>query len=394
MRDGREHPSHSVPDRIRILYVDHTPIMGGAQISLLELVQTLDHSRFGVAVACTDQCPAVSKGIKDAGSEVFVVRVPRLRGNPLTLPARCAVGVRDLARACRESRADIVHSNSARTHVYGLVAARISRARSLWTLRDMEFPRAFFKPLVRFTAGVICVSDAVREFYDPHHQVSGVQVVPNGILVRPLDLASERSRARAELGIPDDVPVAGSVGRMLPWKGQDRFLRAAALVARVLPDARFVLLGNPDQPDYLRDLKELADTLGIGERTIFGGFREDILPCMSAFDVLCHTSLKPEPFGRVVVEAMAAGVPVIASPTGGPLSIIEHEVSGLFADPEDSGLLADSMFRILTDRALRESLCRSARSVFEAKFEQSRETVALEAVYDSVMQRSRGDSCR
>jgi len=393
MEGGQEHPSRSAPDRIRVLYVDHTPIMGGAQISLLELVQTLDRSRFDLAVACTDRCPAVMKGIEDAGGDALVVRVPRLRGNPLTLPVRCAAGISDLVGACREFRPDVVHSNSARTHVYGLVAARISGAKSVWTLRDMEFPRAFFRRLVGFTAGVICVSGAVRDHYDPGHRFAGVHMIPNGILVPPLHVPHERRRVRAQLGIPEDVPVAGSVGRMLPWKGQDRFLLAAASVLRELPDARFVLLGNPDQPDYLRGLKELADATGVGERAIFGGFREDIIPSITAFDLLCHTSLAPEPFGRVLVEAMAVGVPVIASPTGGPLDIIEHEVSGLLVDPQDTSLLAESMIRLLTDSVLRERLARSARSAFETKFDQARETASVEAVYESVMMCGLGDRC-
>jgi glycosyltransferase involved in cell wall biosynthesis len=155
----------------------------------------------------------------------------------------------------------------------------------------------------------------------------------------------------------------GVVGRLTQWKGQDLFLRA---FARAFPDSseRAVVVGGAlfgeAEDAYAQELRRLALALGIDRRVEFRGHRQDVWDELSRLDVLVHASITPEPFGQVILEGMAAGVPVIAAGAGGPVEILQDDVTGVLYRPADERALADSMVR-MTDAALRERLVSAAR---------------------------------
>jgi glycosyltransferase involved in cell wall biosynthesis len=152
----------------------------------------------------------------------------------------------------------------------------------------------------------------------------------------------------------------GVVGRLAPWKGQDLFLRA---FARAFPTGHehAVLVGGAlfGEDNYADELPRLAGRLGIADRVEFRGHRRDVWTELSRLDVLVHSSVTPEPFGQVILEGMAAGVPVIAAGAGGPAEILEHTVTGILYEPSDEAALAESML-LLADGYLRERLSAEA----------------------------------
>jgi glycosyltransferase involved in cell wall biosynthesis len=153
----------------------------------------------------------------------------------------------------------------------------------------------------------------------------------------------------------------GIVGRLTPWKGQDVFLRA---FARAFPggEERAVVVGGAlfGEDEYAQLLPRLAAELGIAERVELRGHRSDVWDELSRIDVLVHASVTPEPFGQVILEGMAAGVPVIAPRAGGPAEILQHEVTGVLYEPSDIHGLATVMQR-MRDPLLRERLSTAAR---------------------------------
>ena len=157
----------------------------------------------------------------------------------------------------------------------------------------------------------------------------------------------------------DESPFrVGIVGRLAAWKGQDLFLEA---FARAFPDGDTeawvvgqAMFGEDER--YADALPDQAEHLGIAERVVFRGFRENVWDELAQIHVLVHCSLIPEPFGQVVVEGMAAGVPVIAADAGGPAEIITDGVNGLLTPPGDVEALAAAMRRVHDDRALRRRL--------------------------------------
>lgn len=370
--------------KTRILYLDHSPLLGGAQLSLLELVQTLDHDLFDAAVACTDRCPQFLAIADEVCANISISRFPRLRGNPVFVPIRYIQAMTGILKACRAFQPHIIHSNTVRTHIYAAMAAGYTQAKVVWTLRDFDYPKRLFKLLVNKPSAIICVSDSVYQYYNPDGMYKHMKTVPNGIALPQLDPVKSRYEIRREFGLPADSFVVGSVGRIVPWKGQMEFMKAAALVLKTLPSARFVVMGNVDMPDFRREVESYAVELGIRDKVIFPEFRTDVLKCMCAFDVLVHTSKEPEPFGRVLIEAMATGVPVIASPLGGPSEILD-ESCGCLVHPEKTSELAAAIVKVLTDKPFASCISKRAKEVFVERYDQSTETSEVEAVYKSVL---------
>ena len=176
----------------------------------------------------------------------------------------------------------------------------------------------------------------------------------------------------------------GIVGRLAPWKGQDLFLRS---FAQAFPqgDERATVVGGAlfGEDEFADVLPRLATSLGIAERVELRGHCTDVWDELSRIDVLVHASVSPEPFGQVILEGMAAGVPVIAARAGGPAEILRHDVTGVLYEPGDRAGLAGAMRR-MRDPALRDRLSTAARDglgpysppVVAAKLQQLSETVA------------------
>jgi glycosyltransferase involved in cell wall biosynthesis len=154
------------------------------------------------------------------------------------------------------------------------------------------------------------------------------------------------------------------VGRIAPWKGQDVFIRA---FAKAFPDGpeRALIVGSPlfgrEDMQYADGLHRLAADLGIADRVEFPGFQEDVAGSLQEMDVAVHASIVPEPFGQVVVEAMAAGLPVVAVDGGGPAEIVTHELDGLLYPAGDVDVLAARLRRLAADAPLRARLGQAAR---------------------------------
>ena len=371
------------PRPIRILHVDHTPLIGGAELSLLELVKTLD-SRCKSAVVCTDACPEFVRMLKEAGMDTFIARMPRIRGvGAVTALAR---GVAELRRAIRRFKPDIVHSNTVRTHIISAIVARLCRVRVVWTIRDFTFPIWLYRLLVGLVDRVICVSRAIERIYGTGRVSKKASVVLNGILVPSLDISAERARIRSEYGIPEKAPLVVSVGHLVPLKGQRYLLQAALAVNGRIPDARFILVGEEQSQSYADELKELASEPALNGSVIFAGFRHDALSYMCASDLVAHTSVEAESFGRVLVEAMALGRPLIASPYGGPTEVIEDGISGLLVTPTAVDELADAIVNVLTDADLADKLSRGGQARFEECFDQKRETEAIQHIYNEALE--------
>jgi glycosyltransferase involved in cell wall biosynthesis len=179
----------------------------------------------------------------------------------------------------------------------------------------------------------------------------------------------------------------GLVGRIAPWKGQDLFLRAFA-AAFPGGEERAVLVGSPmfGEEQFERDLGVLAAQLGLDGRLELRGFREDVWRELATFDVLVHASVIPEPFGQVVLEGMAAGLPVLAPDEGGPAEVIADGETGRLFRSRDQDSLAAAMCALRDDRAGREQLGTAAQRAVAA-YHPAAIAEQLEALYERTLQR-------
>jgi glycosyltransferase involved in cell wall biosynthesis len=264
-----------------------------------------------------------------------------------------------LAARLRQLRPDLVHTNSLKAGVYGSLAARLAGIPVIWHVRDRiaedYLPRsaiALVRNMSRHLATAIVTNSrsTMETLAAPSKPVVIYSVLPEVLSdVQPRD-----RRTGGPLTF-------GMVGRLAPWKGQDFFLRA---FARAFQDGeeRAVVVGGAlfGEDEYAHGLAGLAEELGIAKRVELRGHRPDVWDELSRLDVLVHASVTPEPFGQVILEGMAAGVPVIASGAGGPVEILRHEVTGVLYEPMDVPALATAMMR-MRDPGLRDRLSAAAR---------------------------------
>jgi glycosyltransferase involved in cell wall biosynthesis len=161
-----------------------------------------------------------------------------------------------------------------------------------------------------------------------------------------------------------------------PWKGQAEFIKAAALVARSSPTAHFAIVGGAIlgwEGDYPAELERLATSVGLRDRTVFTGHTNEVASWMAASDVVVNAS-EPEPFGLVVVEAMASGCAVVALSKGGPRDVIEHGQTGLLCPSREPRVLAEAIVSLVNSDELRARLGHAARVRVQSQF--TREAMA------------------
>ncbi len=397
--EGVRAPGVRGPLRVGFL-VPHTGA-GGAEANLWTLLDGIDRSRISPVVFVAGEGPA-TRLLAGAGVPIVCVPTPRFFSTSIRLGSRLgdrtvfnpfAVAADGLlvvwaalryARALRRAHVGVVHSGSIFAHALGLLAAPLAGARLVWHVQDIVSPRlagGLVLPVfawlgARRTDLVVCPSQAVAAGLRDHWPDGArgrPRVVHNGLDLSGYDPA-QPSTARRELGLTDDLFVALHIGRLVPWKGQREFLAAAALVARDQPRARFVVVGDTafEGPAYRDELHALARRLGLAERVIFTGWRQDIPALLAAADVLVHSSVLPEPFGLVIVEAMAMERPVVASRFGGPAEIVRDGEEGLLVDPRDPAQIARALLRLANDPGARARMGRAGRARAEECFSAAR----------------------
>jgi len=371
----------------RVVYVDHVARLSGGEIALLRLLPHLAGVRPHVILG--EDGPLALR-LQQAGVSVEVLALDPAARDLRRESARAgAVPLRTglqtlryslrLARRLRRISPDLVHTNSLKAGVYGTLAARLAGVPVVWHVRDRiaedylaaSAVRVLRLLVPRLASAVVANSQATLDTLGGARRA---WVIPDSVGVAP-DAAGSEARPAAPAAF-------GMLGRIAPWKGQDLFLRA---FAGAFADGaeRAVIIGTPmfGEEDYERGLHELAAELGLGDRVDFRGFREDIWSELAKLDVLVHASVIPEPFGQVVIEGMAAGLPVLAPDEGGPAEVIDDGRTGLLYPLGDEGALAAGMRALAADRERRRRLGAAARQAaaayapeaLAARFEQAYE---------------------
>ena len=384
---------------MRVLFVNPGRDLGGAEHSLLLLLRELVRrdveptvalfgdgpfaarlATLGLRTAYLDLPDAVRRGSRyDAGLRLADV----VRLGALAVP-----GTGQLAGLVRRTRADIVHTNGLKAHLLGGFAGRATLRPVVWHLRDFPPPGLQGKSLQAASHVLprlmLANSTAVAQAWGKRVRAIG----------NPVDLVRFHPEVggeavRAELGIGPDEPVVGMVAHLTPWKGHEEFLRMALAVRDQVSGVRFLVSGGAiyetDGHDgYAERLTRRAVDLGLGGRVHFLGNRDDVPEILAALDVVVHCPTAPEPFGRVVAEAMAVGKPVVAARAGGLPEIVEHEVTGLLVPPGDLAACAAAVTRLLGDPALRARLGAAARVHAAAHFDPAIHAERVMAAYGEV----------
>jgi glycosyltransferase involved in cell wall biosynthesis len=382
---------------VKVLYIDHTGEVSGAQHSLLTLLEGLPHDvvpivaspagplrdRVQALGARTEELPGTT-----ASFSLHPVRTPRA----LLDIARSAATVQAIAHRLR---VDLIHANSVRAGLIAAPGRAIGGPPVVVHVRD-AVPRSrtgtFVRRVVKLGARqTVCISEYVADGFGRGARVS---VIPNGVDLGRFDpAAGERVARRASLGIgPDDLAL-GVVAQITPWKGQDDAIAALARVRRRHPLARLLLVGEAkflsndarfDNRAFRAGLETQARRAGIEEAVTFLAERTDVPAIMHALDLVLVPSWE-EPFGRSVVEGMAMERAVLATSVGGPPEIIRDGVTGLLVPPRDITAWATQIVRLLDDEDLRSSLGLAARASLTGRFDASSHVQRIVDMYRGLL---------
>ncbi|MDH4065317.1 MAG: glycosyltransferase family 4 protein [Acidobacteriota bacterium] len=384
--------------RIRILRIIARLNVGGPAIHATLLTERLDPSRYESRLVAGSVEPEEGDYLELHGHALTdLINVPDL--------GREIRGLSDLRtlwtliRLIRDFRPHVVHTHTAKAGAVGRLAALICRVPVVVHTFHGHVLRGYFSPvktrvfmeierrLGRSSSALIAVSPKVREELlelgigrpDDFH------VVPLGLdLAKFRDFTLSRPAARAQLGLPDNAFVTSIVARLVPIKAHEVFLEAARRLLAVRPDAVFLIVGDGERRE---ELEAMAASLGLGESVRFLGWRADLQILYRASDAVALTS-RNEGSPVALIEAMAAGCPVVSTRVGGVPDVVTDQESGLLAEMDDPAALAEALGRVASNRALGLALGETGRERVLARYGADRLLDDVDALYVRLLRRA------
>jgi glycosyltransferase involved in cell wall biosynthesis len=368
--------------KYNILYINHVSEMGGGEWSLLQLIEYIDRDRYNPVLLLQEPGPLSMKA-KELGIESHFLRMRGWRKLNCVMANYCLT-IPALKRIVRQFGIDLIHCNAYRLNPYAVNVAKSFGMPCVTHIRWFKEPAHIKKFQLDKADALIAVSKSMASFFN---RVKSIETVYDGIDVSRFDLAGtdKAYKIRQEFGIGDCFLV-GMVAQLTPRKGHKDFIEAAALIQERYPDVKFLIVGSDilEKQITIDDLRHYADTVG-ARNIIFTGQRdddiEDIFKSLDCFVLPSHY----EPLGRVVLEAMAAKVAVVATKSGGPEEIIVHGESGLLVNIKDLKDIAENVIKIIEDSVLRERMVDSAYQRVKERFSIDNYVKGVEGVYSKLL---------
>jgi glycosyltransferase involved in cell wall biosynthesis len=295
--------------------------------------------------------------------------------------------LRRIAQEVQRRGIDVVHTHMSRANFFGVLLRWFCGVPSVATAHSCHF-----QPHWMFNDFVIACSEATRRYHQTYNLVrpDRIRTIRTFIDYRRMVGVSRdaRARIRASLGVDDSCHLIGSIGNVIPRKGARYLVAALPKILAAVPDTRLVLAGKLGPADYVRGIRTTAERLAVAPKVIMTGHRDDVDLLMAALDVCVLPSLD-EPLGMAVLEAMAAGLPVVASDVGGLPECLGHGETGTLVPPADAGALADAIIPLLRNPRRRRKLGENGRKRVREHFSAESQTPRIEAVFRHVIRRRR-----
>jgi glycosyltransferase involved in cell wall biosynthesis len=370
-------------------------VVGGSLTGMLELLRGIDRSRISPAVVLYEHKSCVA-ALEADGIPVSIFHKSKLPkdhalqeragyarakkvgaiGSLLanarttsTLLLETYPAAWGLSKLLRGYRPDLVYvCNGFRGNADAILAAWILGVPCVVHAKGFDKFSWVERRLSHMVAGCVSMTRAIED----HCRAGGMrpgffEVIYDGLDLEAFQPGRDRDEVRAELGLAPDDEVAGVVGNVQEWKGQHVLVEALDLLKQARPKLHVLLVGGIHRSGaaYAERLKETASARGVEGRVHWTGPRPDVPDLMNAMDVVVHTSVRGEPFGRVIIEGMAVGKAVVATRAGGVPEFTHDGVDSLLVPPGDAGALATALDRLLGDDGARASLERGARASAE-----------------------------
>ena len=363
---------------LRVLELLVSTDLGGGPAHVHALAAGLPRPEFDLTIAGPAGGP-YEKAFRDLGVDFVGIRADRL--SPAALLR--------VIRLVRQRGIEIIHSHGKGAGLYGRLAARLTGVAAIHTFHGVHherYPRLYLdveRWLTRWSDAVIHVSESQAAAAAALGLAPGKRsrVIVNGVdTARVRAMAEGAPLSRGALGLEADTLVLGTVARFDPVKGLDVLLRAFATLLERVPAAQLLLVGDGSETPRLRGL---VHDLGVGSRVVFTGFIPDAARCLPVMDLYVSASWR-EGLPLAALEAMAGGLPIVATRVPGHVDVVEDGVTGVLVPPGDSDRIAHEAARLLQDPVRRRALGEAGRQRVEGRFALARMLDEVAALYREI----------
>jgi glycosyltransferase involved in cell wall biosynthesis len=368
--------------RLKIVLLIRQLILGGAESQTYELAKGLDKDKFEVVVCSLQQGGYFAPKLQAEGIPIRVVE-KRWRYDATVVPR--------LVSLFRRENPQIVHCVMWTANMWGGLAAKLAGVPHLVVSTRST---GVWKNWLHYSTGalvfnradvILANSSGVRNYMVEKEGIlpEKIQTIYNGLdlsrLCEPFN-GEEALRMRMELGLPRSGPVVGIVANLSPQKDYPTFLKAAKRIAGIDENVSFLIVGDGE---LRRSLEAMADRFGIADRVVFAGMRNDVDRCLGCMDVFVLCSVR-EGFSNALIEAMAAGLPVVATKVGGNTDAVEPGESGFLVQVGDSEALADYILRLVRDPGESRTMGQRGRMRVKRDFAMPAFLSRMENLYDEL----------
>jgi glycosyltransferase involved in cell wall biosynthesis len=377
-------------EKIKILHIHTRAIVGGSGTNTLLTLAGLPKDKFLPVLGCGSEGPLVNEALK---KNLEVKIIPHLKNQINILDDFIALF--EIIGLIKKERFAIVHTHNSKAGILGRIAARICRVpivvhtvhSCVFKYPNLNwFQKTFFLWLEKLTAKMsdklITISEPLKEEFIKARveRAEKFTTIYSGIEVDKFNLPVDLKNKKQALGISDNCFVVGTVSRLDEGKGHEFLIRAMPQVLGKIKDIVFVFVGE----GLIRnELEALAKQLKVREKIIFTGLREDVPEILKVFDIFCLASLY-EGMARVILEAQAAGIPVIATKVGGIPDIVIENKTAILVKAKDPGSLAEAIIKLAEDASLRASMYQSAKEFVGFKFSAEKMVSDIIKVYEQL----------
>ncbi len=354
---------------------------GGLEKMVCDLAINLKRQKNEVIFCCYDELGFFHNVLKSQNIQVHYLK--RKQGIDIHYPFK-------LASLIKNKKVDIIHAHNATAWFYAFWASILSKIPLVYTEHDRSFPTPLRLKFLhyffgKYTHAVVAVSKAVKHNLEKYEHIKNIKVIYNGIdpiLFYP-PTAEEKILKKKQLGLNADNFVLGNVGRMDYWKNQRILIEILPDLKKVFPNIKLVFVGGGDEED---NLKKLALEKKVENDVLFLGKRCDVNEILKAFDLFVFPSLT-EGLPLVVIEAMATGLPIIASPVGGIPELIIDDKNGFLVSPTSKSEIKSAIIKLIENQDLRIKMGQIGRKIFESNFSLPQMVRNYLKIYENLLER-------
>ncbi|MFH2138505.1 MAG: glycosyltransferase family 4 protein [Candidatus Omnitrophota bacterium] len=371
----------------KILYISHTSEIAGAEKSLLCLLKGLDQKVFTPIVILTGNGPLVEQ-IKSMNIKTHLYPLANIKKKNLGTVFSYLKTLRWLIKVIKLEKISLIHCNMYISNQYAVIASLFTKVPLVCHIRNIITKPCYYNNFLFLTKTLIANSSATELSYSKYlRNTQKSIVIYNSVSLDESYSTASAGSFREKYGIEKDAFLIGYVGQIKKAKGIHFLIKAMDLLVKQYSQVRLLIAGDisiSKESNCFSYLKELSKTLNLEQNIVFSGFINNTRELYSTMDILVLPSEK-EPFGRVLIEAMAVGKPVIGTCSGGAPEVVEDGVTGLLVPPGNPEALAKAISEMINNPARAKLFGQKGKERVEKLFNERTNTRQLERIYNQII---------